>query len=263
MNPQTLCTTCGTYYPHDAVPALCTICNEERQYIPDGGQRWTTTEELHHKHSMKVTRLRENLYELEVNPTFAIGQRALLVLSEQGNILWDCVPLLDEPTIAFIQAHGGLRAIAFSHPHYYSNMNDWADVFQCPVYIHQHDAEHIVQQGLRIHRWQGDELALWDDMKLLLIGGHFAGSSILHVPFLSPEGSILCGDTLFLSPSKKHFSVQRSYPNKIPLPMHEMLRISERLEALAFDAFYGYIKTQNLFDDVKSILRDSMQRYFA
>ncbi|MBT1690765.1 MBL fold metallo-hydrolase [Dawidia soli] len=263
MNPQTICSTCGTYYPNDRIPTLCTICNEERQYIPDGGQRWTTTEELHRKHSMKVTRLQENLYELEVNPTFAIGQRALLVLSEQGNILWDCIPLLDEATIAFIQAHGGLRAIAFSHPHYYSNMNDWAEVFQCPVYIHRHDAMHIVQQGPFVHLWQGDELALWDGMKLLLIGGHFEGSTILHVPFLSSAGSILCGDTVFLSPSKKHFSVQRSYPNKIPLPAHEMRRITARLEAIPFDAFYGYIKTQNLFENVKSILHDSMQRYFA
>jgi len=100
-------------------------------------------------------------------------------------------------------------------------------------------------------------------MKILLIGGHFEGSSILHVPTLSKGGSILCGDTLFLSPSKKHFSVMRSYPNKIPLPLSEIRRIKKRMENIPADAFYGYAKDQNLDVDVRGILEDSMERYLA
>lgn len=261
MIPQIICSTCGTYYPAAGTPALCTICNEERQYIPEGGQRWTHPEELNRHHSIHVNKIHNRFYELEIVPTFAIGQRAMLVRSPEGNILWDCIPLLDEATTAFIRSVGGLRAIAFSHPHYYSNMNDWAETFNCPVYIHQHDATHIVQHGPAIRLWSGNELSLWDGMRLILIGGHFEGSSILHVPFLSNQGSILCGDTLFLSPSKKHFSVQRSYPNKIPLPANEMRRIRDRLESISFDAFYGYIRTQNLTENVKDILRMSMARY--
>jgi len=100
-------------------------------------------------------------------------------------------------------------------------------------------------------------------MKLLLIGGHFEGSSILHVPFLSKEGTILCGDTLFLSPSKKHFSVLRSYPNRIPLSHNEMLRVKQRFDSIPFDSFYGYIKTQNLHTNVKPVFAESMQKYFS
>lgn len=263
MENQIICSTCGTYFPAASVPELCTICNEDRQYIPEGGQRWTKPEDLNSKHNIAINQLKENLYELEISPMFAIGQRALLVISESGNVLWDCIPMLDEATANFIKSKGGLKAIAFSHPHYYSNMNDWADVFDCPVYIHENDEPYIVQKGLHIKLWQGEELALSDGIKILLIGGHFDGSSILHVPFLSKDGSILCGDTLFLSPNKKHFSVMRSYPNKIPLPLSEIRRIKKRLESIPADTFYGYVKAQNLDADVKQIFEVSMERYLA
>jgi hypothetical protein len=140
-------------------------------------------------------------------------------------------------------------------------MNEWAEIFDCPVYIHKNDEEHIMARGMHIQLWEGDEMALWDGMKLICIGGHFAGSSILHVPFLSKKGSIICGDTLFLSPSKKHFSAVYSSPNRIPLPLTEIRRIKKRFDSIPFDCFYGYIKTQNLFTDVKETLEISMAKY--
>ncbi|MBA2737617.1 MAG: MBL fold metallo-hydrolase, partial [Pyrinomonadaceae bacterium] len=79
--------------------------------------------------------------------SFAIGQRSLLVLAPEGNILWDCIPLLDKPTIGFLESKGGLKAIAFSHPHFYGTMNEWAEIFDCPVYIHQNDGQWIVNKG--------------------------------------------------------------------------------------------------------------------
>ena len=261
MKQQIICSTCGTYYLTESVPALCTICSDERQYIPEGGQSWIKPEDLLYKHSIKLNKIQDRLYELEINPMFSIGQRAMLVLSDEGNVLWDCIPMLDEMTIEFIKSKGGLKAIAFSHPHYYSNMNDWAEVFGCPVYIHENDKNHIMQHGKNICLWKGDELALWDGIKIMLIGGHFAGSSILLVPFLSNQGAILCGDTLFLSPSKKHFSVFWSSPNRIPLPLSEIKRIKHRMASIPFDTFYGYIKTQNLNTDVKKIFEESMKKY--
>lgn len=261
MNEQIICSTCGTYYPLADYPDPCTICLDERQYLPDTGQSWTRPQDLHYKYSIKLNKIKERLYELEINPMFAIGQRALLVLSDEGNVLWDCIPMLDELTIEFIKAKGGLKAIAFSHPHYYSNMNDWAKEFNCPIYIHENDAEHIMVKGKHAELWKGDEHVLWDGMKIMLIGGHFAGSSILHVPFLSPEGTIICGDTIFLSPSKKHFSIVRSSPNKIPLPLAEIRRIQQRMNQIPFDEFYGYIKIQNLDKNVKEIFNESMARY--
>ena len=42
-----------------------------------------------------------------MKPAFGIAQRALLVESPGGNVLWDCLPLLDEMA-AFVESRGGL-----------------------------------------------------------------------------------------------------------------------------------------------------------
>jgi glyoxylase-like metal-dependent hydrolase (beta-lactamase superfamily II) len=176
-------------------------------------------------------------------------------------MLWDCIPLLDEVTVEFIKSKGGAKAMGFSHPHYYSNLNEWAATFDCPIYIHEKDRDCIVDKGPKVHLWSGDEMILWDGMKIINIGGHFAGSSILHVPGLSKDGTIICGDTLFLSPSKKHFSAMYSYPNRMPLPLAEMKRITKKFDEIPFDAFYGYQNLQNLTENVKTVFSESMKRY--
>jgi hypothetical protein len=260
MKHSMICTACGTQYQHGSVE-ICPICADDRQYIPEGGQTWTTQEELMQDRRVRILPLQENLYELQVTPVFAIGQRALLVLSPQGNILWDCIPLLDGPTVDFINSRGGLKAIAFSHPHYYSNMNDWAETFECPIYIHHSDEQWIMDKGRRVIGWEGLERPLWDGIRIINIGGHFPGSSILHVPALSPEGAICSGDTLYLAPGKKHIAIQYSYPNKIPLPHAEIERIKERFDTISFDALYGIYSDQVLLQDVKEILNKSLERY--
>lgn len=263
MSHSKICATCGTHYAPDTSFELCPICNDDRQYIPEGGQRWTTPEQLTSRYSVRTNKLQENVYELEITPSFAIAQRAFLILSPQGNILWDCIPLLNDPLIEFIKAKGGLRAIAFSHPHYYSNMLDWAAAFDCPIYIHRSDEQWIFNKGPRIERWEGQEKTLWDGMRLINVGGHFPGSSVLHVPHLSSEGAVFCGDTLVIAPNKKHIAVMYSYPNRMPLPHGEVQRIKEQVEAIPFDTLYSFMRDLNLTGNVKDIFNKSMERYLS
>jgi len=262
MNQKKICGGCGTQFPSATdLPEFCPICNDDRQFIPEGGQTWTTLDEMTNNYSVVAKKVTNNLYDLKIAPTFAIGQRALLVLAPGGNILWDCIALLNEPTIAFIKSKGGLKAIAFSHPHYYSTMNDWAEVFNCPVYIHQSDEQWIVHKGKHLNLWSGTEKELWDGMRIINIGGHFPGSSILHVPFLSPKGTVLCGDTFAISPNKKHMAIMYSYPNRIPLPVQEVQRIKKRMLALVFDTMHGFYDVQNIYSDAKEILEHSLEKY--
>lgn len=247
--------------PHS--PAHCFICLDDRQYVPETGQAWTTHEALAAQHRVAIKPLGEHLVELQMAPSFAIGQRALLVMTPQGNVLWDCFALLDQPTIDFIRAQGGLRALALSHPHYYTTMNHWAAVFDCPILLHERDEPWLFNRGPRVELWRGDELPLWEGMRLHRIGGHFPGSSILHVPFLSAEGAVLCGDTFYLSPSKQHLAVMHSYPNRIPLPSREVARIGQRMQPLAFDALYGFYDFQNVSTGAKQLLETSLTRYEA
>jgi hypothetical protein len=262
MNDKRICTACGTQLSLNGVrPELCPICNDDRQYIPEKGQTWTDLADLSSDYSVVVKKLNDRLYELRMAPSFAIAQRALLVLTPGGNVLWDCIALLNEPTIEFIKSKGGLKAIAFSHPHYYSTMNEWAEVFDCPLYIHQSDEQWIFNRGGHVQLWSGAEKELWDGMRLINIGGHFPGSSILHIPFLSPGGTVLCGDTFAIAPSKKHISVMYSYPNRIPLPLAEMQRIKKQVIRLPFDTMYGYADAQNIYGNAKQMLESSLEKY--
>lgn len=260
---QKLCASCGTQFPVNSNPDICSLCAEERQYIPLTGQLWTTHNKLLTNYKSKIVKLKDSLYEIVVEPTFAIGQRAFLVISKSGNVLWDCIPLLDSQTVDFIDSRGGLQAIAFSHPHYYSNMNDWAFTFNCPIYIHKKDSSYIVDKGEHVSLWEGNEKPLWDDLKLVNIGGHFDGSSILMIPSMSEKGTMLCGDTMYLSLSRNHFAIMYSYPNRIPLPISEIKRIKERLSNISFDTVYGFYSYQNVIGNGKEIVASSLERYLC
>jgi len=259
----TICTTCGTKFPYnERVPALCPICNDDRQFINLKGQSWTSEEELKKERSVQIKPINDRLYYLTIKPDFAIGQRAFLLLSPHGNVLWDCIPLLDDAAKEFICRKGGLKAIAFSHPHFYSNMNEWAAEFNCPVYIHENDKRWIFNYGPDIKLWSGDEKLLWDDLKLVHVGGHFPGSSMLHISNLSAKGAMLCGDSLYISRSLRHTAVMFSYPNNIPLLKNDFAVFYEKCSKLQFDTLYGAtFEGQDLEGNAYEIFTRSMNRY--
>ncbi len=116
-----ICTACGTQYP-DTVqpPAHCPICEEERQYLPPRGQGWTTLAALAQSHMNGFREYETGIIGIGSQPSFAIGQRALLVRTNGGNMLWDCIATLDAATIDMINGLGGIRgdcnlASAFLH----------------------------------------------------------------------------------------------------------------------------------------------------
>jgi glyoxylase-like metal-dependent hydrolase (beta-lactamase superfamily II) len=262
MAINNICKTCGTEYPlTDTSTQTCPICNDDRQYLPQGGQQWTNFAELSASHQVKITELTPALYTLQAEPSFALGQRALVVLSEQGNILWDCIPSLDEPTIDFIRSKGGLKAIAFSHPHYYSTMGRWADIFNCPIYIHQLDELWVFNRHNNIVFWDGDEKNLTDSISIIHIGGHFPGSCVLKVDGLSQKGALLCGDSLYIARSKKHIAIMYSYPNQIPLPGKELGEVIKRISDQQFDTIYGAFDWQNLEGNAATVFQSSVETY--
>jgi hypothetical protein len=118
-----ICVQCGTQFTETAEPpSRCPICEDERQYVRHIGQEWTTLEQLRRDHHNHMEEEAPRLLGIGTAPEFAIGQRALLLQSPGGNLLWDCITLLDDETADAIDERGGIRAIAISHPHYYSAM---------------------------------------------------------------------------------------------------------------------------------------------
>lgn len=257
-----ICTTCGTQYPpHQPVPELCTICNDDRQYIHENGQNWTTLPDLEKNYTVKISRLTDRIHSIKMQPDFAIANRALLLQSPGGNILWDCIPLPDAQTVEFIRSIGGLQAIAFSHPHYYTTMNVWASLFDCPVYIHENDRPWIMYPGESTQLWSGESLPFWDGIRMIHTGGHFPGSCVLHIPSPSDRGTLLCGDSLLLSRSKRHLAVMFSYPNQILLTKAEFAAFHAKTAHLSFDSLYGAFENQDLDGNAMAVFTTSMQRY--
>src|SRR6266480_5860100 len=161
MSTHHICSTCGVQFTAtEAPPDRCPICDDERQYVGWNGQRWTTLEELRQKHH-NTMREDHGLIGIGTEPSFAIGQRALLIQSPGGNLLWDCITLLDDHTIAEVNSRGGIRAIAISHPHFYSSMVEWAECFDAQIFLHTADREWVMRKSPRIRFWEGTTLSLW------------------------------------------------------------------------------------------------------
>jgi glyoxylase-like metal-dependent hydrolase (beta-lactamase superfamily II) len=190
-----VCATCGTQFPpSDAPPPRCPICEDERQYVPESGQRWTTPEELADGHRLEV-RDEVGLVGIGMKPSFAIGQRALLVPHGGRRLMWDCVTLLDDIGAEAVEQAGGLSAVAISHPHYYSGMVDWAHRFDCPILLHEDDREWVVRPDPAVELWTGETRQVGDGVTLIRCGGHFAGGTVLHLADgADGRGALLSGD---------------------------------------------------------------------
>lgn len=230
----------------------CPVCEDPRQYVPVSGQAWTTMEELQASHE-NVFRPEGELTGIGTQPKFGIGQRALL---EPSGVLWDCVTLLDDATAAEIEARGGLRAIAISHPHYYSAMVDWGRRFGCEVWLHEDDREWVMREDACLRFWSGETCDLGEGLTLIRCGGHFPGGTVLH-----RGRDLLCGDIVQVIPDRGWVSFMYSFPNHIPLPESEIRRIERALEPFDFDRLYGAWWGTVIERDGKEIVRRSAQRY--
>ena len=251
-----VCVTCGVQFGGPA--ERCPVCEDPRQYVPVSGQQWTTLEELRRDHR-NVLRDEAGFTGIGTEPKFAIGQRALLVPWGGSNLLWDCVTLLDDDTAAAVEARGGLRAIAISHPHYYSAMVEWAHRFGCPVLLHEADREWIMRPDDAIELWSGDTRELGDGLTLVRCGGHFAGGTVLH----RADGTLLSGDIVQVIPDRTHVSFMYSFPNYIPLPEAEIRGILAALEPFEYERILGAWWETVIPRDGRAIVERSAQRYIS
>lgn len=260
-----ICSTCGTQYPAaEQPPAHCPICEDERQYIGPRGQQWTTLEALQVEHHNLIRMIEPGLTGIGTVPSFAIGQRALLVQTPEGNVLWDCISLIDETTITTLKALGGVQAIAISHPHFYSCMVEWAHAFDAMIYLHVADREWVMRPEAAINFWVGDTLPLPGGLTLIRCGGHFPGGTVLHWPAgAEGRGALLTGDTIYVVPDRRFVSFMHSFPNLIPLSPAAVGRVVAAVEPFEYDRIYSAWWDRVTPTDGKAAVRRSAERYIA
>ena len=263
--PAFICTTCGTQYPpSDSAPASCPICDDERQYVTQSGQSWTTQEKLAVAHFNAWHEYAPGILGIGTQPRFAIGQRAILMQTAHGNVLWDCVSLLDTATITLIKSLGGIRAMAISHPHFYASMAEWSRAFDVPVHLHAADRQYVMRPEGNLKFWEGETLALLPDVTLIRGGGHFTGSSMLHWAKGNDGRGILCAsDTAYVAADRRHVSFMRSYPNLLPLPAKNVKAIAGALAPFAFDMMFGNFFESVIRTGAKEAVQKSAERYLA
>ncbi|HEX2125507.1 MAG TPA: hypothetical protein VHF45_02965 [Thermoleophilaceae bacterium] len=256
-----ICVTCGTQFADTESPPLsCPICADPRQYVPPEGQRWTTLAELAGDHRNEV-RAEGDLVGVGTEPSFAIGQRALLVPFGDSNLLWDCISLLDEPTAEEVEHRGGLAGIAISHPHYYSAMVEWAHRFDCTIHLHAADAQWVMRPDPSIRHWDGETLELGHGLTLIRGGGHFPGGTMLH--HADGAGALLSGDIIQVIPDRTHVGFMWSYPNLVPLPEAVVREIGAAVEPFQYEAIYGAWWGRLIPRDGPQVIKRSVERYGA
>ncbi len=260
-----ICVTCGTQFAATpAAPEHCPICEDERQYIGPAGATLDDAGGAAPRPSGPVIKTIEpGLTGIGTTPSFGIGQQALLVQSPGGNVLWDCVALLNDETVAAVRALGGIAAIAISHPHYYTTMVEWAREFDAPIYLHAAEREYVVRPDPAVRYWEGETQPLGAGLTLLRLGGHYVGGQVLHwAGTADGKGALLTGDILQVVSDRRWVSFMYSYPNLIPLPAATVRRMADAVAPYPFDRIHGAFD-RSILADASAAVERSAQRYIA
>jgi glyoxylase-like metal-dependent hydrolase (beta-lactamase superfamily II) len=259
-----ICVRCGMQFAESAdPPGRCPICEDPRQYLGPNGQEWTSMEALAEISRNIVRPIEPGMSGISTEPTFAIGQRAMLIESPKGNVLWDCISFIDDATVDWVKSRGGLAAIAISHPHYYSSMVEWSRrLGRVPVYLHADDAAWVMRPDPCIVPWEGRQLEIVPGATLIRVGGHFPGSSVLHwQDGAGGKGTLHTGDSVYVVADKRYVSFMYSYPNLIPLPASTVRGIANAVMPFRFDRIYGAWWDAVVPSGAKKALEVSARRY--
>ncbi|MGH8639053.1 MAG: hypothetical protein ACREUZ_18115, partial [Burkholderiales bacterium] len=163
-----ICASCGTQHgDSEQPPGSCAICRADGNLEPGERPAWTTLDQLRGGHANLIQRLEPDLFSIRTFPTFPPGQRALLLRTERGNLLWGCVTLIDAATIRTIDLLGGVNAIAVSDPRHFATIVEWSQAFgRVPVYVHGSSRRWLMRPDAVVHHWEGCELRLPHDVTL-------------------------------------------------------------------------------------------------
>jgi hypothetical protein len=262
--PAWICVRCGVQYPDtETQPDRCSICADEREAVDPDGQRWTTAAALARTH---VTQLRDeepDLVGVGVTPSFAIGQRALLVRTPHGNVLWDCISLLDAAARHALDGWGGVSAICVSHPHFYGANVDIAEAFDARVFLPRADERWIQRPSPRVELFD-DEVQPVPGVTVARVGGHFDGSAVLHwAAGADGRGALLTGDTIMVVEDRGWVSFMWSYPNLVPLDAATVEDVARRVGSFRFARVYGGWWGHTVVEDGAEVVRRSADRYLA
>lgn len=259
----TLCATCGV--EHDSpLPDVCAICDDDRQYLPlDGKQKWTTLADLQSGRTATAKEMEPKAYGITSDPPIAIGQRSVLIQTDEGNLFFDPLNYIDDDIVNQVRELGGIRWIVPSHPHMFGVQLEWSAAFDdATVLINAKDKEWLARTGDAIEFWEG-EYELTPELKLLETGGHFPGQTVAYWTAADGKGMLLSGDAIVPVTDRGWATFLRSYPNQIPLSEKAVRRIADTVKDLSFDRLYGNTAMRICPSGASDMVQRSADRYIG
>lgn len=256
-----LCATCGVEYePSAAPPASCPICEDERQYVPATGQKWTTFAELCASgHSVHVFQIAERFWGLRASHV-GIEQQALLIQTDAGNLMFDVPGMIDDESIAKVRELGGIAAIVASHPHMYGAQSAWSEAFDdAPIWIAQADEHWLGLRTPAMVTWS-EPFEVLPGIVLDQVGGHFPGSTVaVWSAGADGRGVLLAGDAIF-PVADGNVTFLRSYPNRIPMSANVVERIAAQVDRYEFDVLFNNFGG-SVDANARAVVNHSASRY--
>jgi hypothetical protein len=262
MSDFVICATCAV--EHSEPVEVCAICADERQWVPEQGQVWTSLEQLESDGTeARLIELEPGLFGLSTDPGVGIGQTTKIVRTPAGNLLWDPIGYLDDDIVRRVRELGEVRAIVASHPHMYGVQVEWSRALGgVPVLVADADREWVARPDDAIQAWSGD-VEILPGVTLTQPGGHFPGSAVAHwAAGAGGLGVLLCGDTMFPNPDRTSVSFLRSFPNRLPLSAAVVDRVARHVDRFDFERLYGNFDN-TIAVDARAIVRHSADRHMA
>lgn len=261
VDPGWICDLCGNEFPPTREPpALCLICADDRQFIPRSGPSWSPLESTADR-QLIAHEPEPGLWQLTLHPAVGIGQKSFVVAGENGNVLWEPPGFIGPALTDWLDAHGGLSAIAASHPHLVGAGVSLSHRYgRVPVWFNADDRRWATRPDSVLEFWRDTE-DLAPGARIIQCGGHFPGSAVLHLESAAEgRGVLLTGDTIMALPHPSMVSFMRSYPNLIPLSPRLVRQIADRVARLRFDRIYAAFGAP-VAEGAAEIVESSARRY--
>ena len=230
-----VCTNCGFWQRHFAVPQNCPVCSDVRHSLPPDGFRFLTPAEVARETECVWEQTDDGVFAFRNTPPIGIGPRGYLILHRQGNILFEATGFYSDAALDFIHARGGARFLSASHPHAYGAFWQLQARFQPEVIVHIADLHWT--NSFQVAHPMDDKLELDPGYTLYHTGGHFDGHVVLH---LEPRKILFAGDALkfHLDETPIGISCHKAFNRKIPLSHAEVRKYRAVLGGLNFDKTY-------------------------
>ncbi len=260
-----ICATCAVETDDlPAPPVACAVCEDERQWVPEDGQRWTTLAELREAGTrITVSEVETGLWGLRATPAVGIGQQTMVVRTPEGVLLFDCVGYVDEAALDFV------RSLGRRWP--------WPPAIRtCTASRRSGPGPSAACRSSSRPRTPNGCAGVTPSSSSTTSGASsqpaspstgWAGTSVDRPSSSGLRGAegrgvLLAGDAVFPNPDRRSVSFMRSYPNRIPLSGNVVQRIAGQLEGLHFDRLYNNFGAV-VPSDAKVVLRRSADRHAA